>query len=375
MIGVVNRLSTFFFSHPKRQKKLEEAIQNTQPESLVHKLKDLCRTRWIERIDALYRIVKLHPSIVACFESISSEGSSMWSKDSLIDASTLLLAITSTEFISALVITHECMQYLSGLTTSLQMEAKDIIQAVSEVSTLTSTLNQVRSNVDSYHSRWFDTISKMYDDVGTAPSIPRICGRQRQRANTPACSPSEYYRRTITIPVLDHLLAELNARFTDHQKTAIQGMYLIPSVMVTEDLSTVSQIVMKAGDFYSADLPDVSSLNCELQNWYTKWNTEKETHGISALPATLYSTLPRVSSFYPNVKALVTVLCTLPVTSCTAERSFSSLKRIKTSPRSSMNNERLTSLSLLHIHRDIPVDMEEIIEEFARRHPRRIQLS
>ena len=33
MIGVVHRVSTFFFAHPKRQKKLEEAIQNTQPGS------------------------------------------------------------------------------------------------------------------------------------------------------------------------------------------------------------------------------------------------------------------------------------------------------------------------------------------------------
>ena len=46
MIGVDNCVSVFFFfAHPKRQKKLEEAIQNTQPESNVLKLKDLCRTR------------------------------------------------------------------------------------------------------------------------------------------------------------------------------------------------------------------------------------------------------------------------------------------------------------------------------------------
>ena len=45
MIGVVKRLSIFFFAHLKHQKKLEEAIQNTQPESNVLKLKDLCRTR------------------------------------------------------------------------------------------------------------------------------------------------------------------------------------------------------------------------------------------------------------------------------------------------------------------------------------------
>ena len=77
---------------------------------------------------------------------------------------------------------------------------------------------------------------------------------------------------------------------------------------------------------------------------------------------------PRISSFYPNIKALVTVLCTLPVTSCTAERSFSGLKRVTTPLRSNMTNECLSSLTLLHIHHDIPVVIEEVIDEFSRRH-------
>ena len=47
MIGLVNRVSAFFSAHPKRHRKLEVAINDTQPESSVHKLKDLCRTRWI----------------------------------------------------------------------------------------------------------------------------------------------------------------------------------------------------------------------------------------------------------------------------------------------------------------------------------------
>ena len=125
MIGVVHRVSTFFFAHPKRQKKLEEAIQNTQPDSNAVKLKDLCtgcRTRWVERIGAIDRFKRLHSSIVACFESISEEGSSLWSSD----ASTLLLAITTTEFISALVITTECLQSFLGLTHSLSKKQRTL---------------------------------------------------------------------------------------------------------------------------------------------------------------------------------------------------------------------------------------------------------
>ena len=137
MIGIVSRVSIFFSAHPKRQRKLEDAIETIQPESSVHKLKDLCHTRWIEWTDALDRFQALHPSIVACMESISSEGSSKWSHDSLTDSCTLLLAITTTDFLSALVITNACLSYLLALPRSLQAEAKDIIQAVSEVNTIT----------------------------------------------------------------------------------------------------------------------------------------------------------------------------------------------------------------------------------------------
>ena len=84
------------------------------------------------------------PSIAAYFESISAEGPHKWSPESLTDASTLLLAITTTDFISALVITNECLHYFLDLTRSLQQEAKDIVQAVSEVETLTSSHKKVR---------------------------------------------------------------------------------------------------------------------------------------------------------------------------------------------------------------------------------------
>ena len=159
MIGIVNRVSIFFSAHPKRQRKLEEAIDNTQPQSKVHKLKDLCRTRWIERIDALDRFTILHPSIVACFESISTEGSSCWTQDSLTDASTLLLAISTTDFLSALVITSHSLNYLLALTCSLQAEAKDILQAVAEINDLLTVLRDLRAKVDAHSHPFLDSVA------------------------------------------------------------------------------------------------------------------------------------------------------------------------------------------------------------------------
>lgn len=39
-----------------------------------------------------------------------------------------------------------------------------------------------------------------------------------------------------------------------------------------------------------------------------------------------------------------------------------------------MSEERLTGLALMHIHKDIDVDIEEIIDSFAQEHPRRMKL-
>ena len=142
------------------------------------------------------------------------------------------------------------------------------------------------------------------NEVGTTPSMHRICGRQRHRASIPAFNLSDF-RRTNTVPILGHLLSELDIRFSSHQKTAFQGLYLVPSVLVTEALATVSSMVMKVGELYDVDLPNVTSLSGEIHNWYTKRKSEEKDHGSNSLPSTLSSTLTRIPSFYPNIQALL----------------------------------------------------------------------
>ena len=99
---------------------------------------------------ALQTFMILYPSIVACLEGICHEGSSEWSADSLTDARGLLLTITTTDFLSALVITNSCISYLTALTSNLQAEAKDIIGATSEMDSVQTTLQSVRDNIDTH---------------------------------------------------------------------------------------------------------------------------------------------------------------------------------------------------------------------------------
>jgi len=50
------------------------------------------------------------------------------------------------------------------------------------------------------------------------------------------------------------------------------------------------------------------------------------------------------------------------VTTCTSERSFSSLRRLKTYLSSTMAENRLNGLAMLSIHREELLTPEEVIE-------------
>ena len=69
---------------------------------------------------------------------------------------------------------------------------------------------------------------------------------------------------------------------------------------------------------------------------------------------------------------MLSILVTMPSSSATAERSFSAMKRIKTYLRSTMGNDRLSSLALLHVHREIEIDVERVIELFASLNNRKL---
>ena len=68
-----------------------------------------------------------------------------------------------------------------------------------------------------------------------------------------------------------------------------------------------------------------------------------------------------------EVNKVLRAYFTFPVTSATAERSFSSLRRIKTFLRSTMTQERLNNLLLLYVHseRTDALDLVAIAKEFV----------
>ena len=78
---------------------------------------------------------------------------------------------------------------------------------------------------------------------------------------------------------------------------------------------------------------------------------------------------PEAKQFFPRVTRLVKILITIPGTSCTNERCFSTLRRLKDFLRSTMAEDRLNDLTILNIYRDILnaiIDLEKVMNVFIQ---------
>lgn len=95
---------------------------------------------------------------------------------------------------------------------------------------------------------------------------------------------------------------------------------------------------------------NVSFLSVTVKNYLLKGN----------IPSSLAEALKSCSrQFLPSIYLLLKIFLTIPVTSATAERSFSALRVIKNHLRSTMGEERLSGLATIYIHNGEHVDLDK----------------
>ena len=70
---------------------------------------------------------------------------------------------------------------------------------------------------------------------------------------------------------------------------------------------------------------------------------------------------------FSEVKTLLKLYYVIPGSSATAERSFSVMRRIKNYLRTTMTSQRLNSVMLLHVHRELvdALDMNAVVNDFV----------
>ena len=78
-----------------------------------------------------------------------------------------------------------------------------------------------------------------------------------------------------------------------------------------------------------------------------------------------FSEDPSLKIVLPVLSKVMKIFWTFPISSCSAERSFSFLRRLKIYLRGTMDQDRLSALAFLNIEREIPIDIDKVVTFLA----------
>ena len=113
---------------------------------------------------------------------------------------------------------------------------------------------------------------------------------------------------------------------------------------------------------------DPDGLEEEILRWQKKW----ENQVLIEKPCTLLTSLKECNSdLFPNVFILLQILSILQLSSSENERSFTTLTRLKSYLRSTMEQNRLASLAMI-THNDFVIDPSTIVDMFMSESNHRI---
>ena len=111
----------------------------------------------------------------------------------------------------------------------LQATSADIIKAYNNINLVQTQLQVLRKDCDQvFDESIWKNATHMATIAETEIIAPRICQRMTKRSNIPAGSSKDYFKVAVIIPSIDHILSELEFRFSQIQVHAACGMYLIP---------------------------------------------------------------------------------------------------------------------------------------------------
>jgi hypothetical protein len=244
---------------------------------------------------------------------------------------------------------------LEQLNCSLQGE-KDTLSGMVQAVECTE-LYQLCSE-DEFCSIMSDVSSSVVEESDLNPGVvPRI-----RRPPRRICGPAEVHipqsaeelYRAMYYEVIDSALNQLKDRF-NMDSPGLKTYLQLESILLSGDIN----------DVLCQQYPELTggSLGIQMKMFRDRY----QYSNVREAQTIFQSMCPEVRMLFPEVEQLLRLLLVFPVTSCSAERSFSSLRRLKTWLRTTMLQPRLNAIAVCSVNQHLldKINLEKLARDFA----------
>ena len=258
--------------------------------------------------------------------------------------------LEDSQFVVALVVTQAILGFLNSATLAIQAKTCDLAETYKDITAAKKCIQDKRTD-DSWEKVW-SRIEVLASSIDLTIVKPRTATIQMHRTNAGRVNQttSDYYRMNLYYPFIDHVMEQLEPRFSNEYHQIIAANYLIPPQNLRKlSDDKIAMILSYYGNLMITEEKSIFSIEV------AKWKKTYSSIPVKQRPDSAVGALSECSGqSFPALNKVLTVYFTIPVGSESCERSFSALCRLKLWTCSAMTEHRLSRLAMMLLHRDNP---------------------
>ena len=336
-------------------------------------LKPLCPTRWTVRTASIDAILKNYA--VIC-EELTEIGT-----DSHGEASTRALGFLALmekfSTFYGLKLAYLIFGASEQLSSTLQYKDINAQEASTAVSIALAFLQRQRCDF-AFESFYNSTVmnSRSYTQEPDLPRQKKIPKRFSDGTTVQQCTSIKEYFKQQYFEVIYLLIGEIKRRFDQPTFSIFQE---IEKLIIDSCNGAMFEPSSDFKNMYATDI-NIENLLAQLPMMPDVVRTANKDNHMGIHKITSVNTVCEIfnackfpKTMFSEVDKLLQMYLTIPLTSATAERTFSTLRRLKSYLRSTMTQKRLNHLVILHSYqqRTDKLDLLNIAVDFSSRNNRR----
>ncbi|XP_042355630.1 THAP domain containing 12a [Plectropomus leopardus] len=370
VMSTFKKIDSFFSQSPLLQLELEHAIAIFYPdrEEKAKELKAICGTSWTKRHDAFEVAVEILEAMLLCVDSVHDNEDMRWNDQVTNNALEISKALADFEFVMSLVVLKNVLSLTQAFGKNVQGKAADVHFAANSLKAVLLSLKEVQDNIDVYHEFWNDEAVNLATAMEISVRVPRSFLR-KQQSEPGDIRPENYYKEHLTVPMVKHVIREINELFCEDHLKALRCLVLLPIVIEQHKSTEPDEENVQV---FKNDIHNAASLSAELHCWWVKWS--KRGRG-ETLPSDLRETLqlPDVK-FFPNMLTVLRRIGLLP-TLALEDSCDVAYKRFQTYMENTAEKFRSKSLALLNMNHDVGYDLDSLVDVYMKTYPDREDVS